>query len=212
MQHKQVLQLRQRLGTTGDLVADPLHDVDIFDHGLAEAVKRYQKRHGLKADGKVGPQTRRSLNIPVRDRIRQIRVNMERWRWLPRKLGKRYLVVNMAGFELYIMQNDSEVLSMPVIIGKAYRSTPSFSGLVSYMEYNPYWTIPAKLAIEDIIPRQMRDSSFFAKKSIRLFQGWANAREIDPQTVDWSKLPCSGPGRRTDRSRSFPRRRWTRRP
>ena len=188
VQHKQVLQLRQRLGTTGDLVADPLHDVDIFDHGLAEAVKRYQKRHGLKADGKVGPQTRRSLNIPVRDRIRQIRVNMERWRWLPRKLGKRYLVVNMAGFELYIMQNDSEVLSMPVIIGKAYRSTPSFSGLVSYMEYNPYWTIPAKLAIEDIIPRQMRDSSFFAKKSIRLFQGWANAREIDPQTVDWSKL------------------------
>jgi len=188
MQHSQVVQLRQRLEITGDLDENPLRDIAIFDRGLAEAVKRYQSRHGLTADGRVGPQTRRSLNIPVSERIRQIRTNMERWRWLPRKLGKRYLMVNMTGFELYIVDHDLTELAMPVIIGKAYRSTPSFSGLISTMEYNPYWTIPTNMAVNDFVPRQNNDPSFFERKSIKLYRGWKNAREIDPQTVDWSTL------------------------
>lgn len=189
VQHKQVAQLRQRMQISGDLVEGPWRDMDIFDRGLEDAVKHYQQRHGLKVDGHVGPQTRRSLNITVEQKTRQILINMERWRWMPRQLGKRYLMVNMTGFELYIMENGSLVLSMPVIIGKSYRSTPSFSGLVSYLEYNPYWTIPENMALQDFIPRQINDSSFFAKKSIRLFRGWGeNAREIDPQTVNWNQL------------------------
>jgi murein L,D-transpeptidase YcbB/YkuD len=188
MQHEQIVQLRQRLETEHDLAEDSLRDISIFDHGLEEAVIRYQLRHGLKADGRVGPQTRRTLNIPVSERIRQVRINMERWRWLPRELGRRYLMVNMTGFELYLVDNDSILLSMPVIIGKAYRSTPSFSGLISTMEYNPYWTIPTNMAVEDYIPRQVQDPSFFARRSIKLYRGWKDAREIDPQTVEWSKL------------------------
>jgi len=187
--HQQVVQLRQRLEMTGDLVECSLRDIDIFDHVLAEAVKRYQLRHGLKADGHVGGQTRRSLNITVETRIRQIRINMERWRWMPRQLGKRYLMVNMTGFELYIMTNGSAVLTMPVIIGKSYRSTPSFSGLISNMEYNPYWTIPLNLTVEDYIPRQINDPLFFARKSIKLYRGRGNnMREIDPDTVNWKQL------------------------
>jgi L,D-transpeptidase YcbB len=188
MQDKQVVQLRQRLATTGDLDEGSSLDIAIFDRGLAEAVKRFQSRHGLTADGRVGSATRRALNIPVSERIRQIRTNMERWRWLPRKLGKRYLMVNMTGFELYMVDRDTTVLAMPVIIGKAYRSTPSFSGLVSSMEYNPYWTIPTNIAVNDLIPRQMNDPAFFERKSIKLYQGWKDAREIDPQTVDWQNL------------------------
>ncbi len=188
MQHKQVVQLRQRLEMTQDLDKDLLPDMDIFNHGLQQAVRRYQARHGLEVDGKVGPQTRRSLNISAGERVTQIRINMERWRWMQRDLGKRYLIVNMAGFELYIMENGLEVLSMPVIIGKSYRSTPSFSGVVSYMEYNPYWTIPINLVFADIIPRQIKDPSYLTKRSIKLYRGWANPREVDPQTVDWNKL------------------------
>jgi murein L,D-transpeptidase YcbB/YkuD len=188
MQHKQVAQLRQRFKITHDLDEGSLHDISIFDRPLAEAVKRYQSRHGLTADGRVGPQTRRTLNIPPGERIRQIRINMERWRWLPRKLGKQYLMVNMTGFELYIVDNDATVLSMPVIIGKSYRSTPSFSGMISTMEYNPYWTIPTNMAVEDFVPRQKNDPSFFERKSIKLFRGWKKPREIDPKTVDWSGL------------------------
>jgi murein L,D-transpeptidase YcbB/YkuD len=188
MQHNQVVQLRQRLETTGDLNENHLRDVAIFDSGLAEAIKRYQSRHGLEADGRVGPQTRRALNIPVSARIRQIRINMERWRWLPRKLGKRYLMVNMTGFELYIVDSDSTVLVMPVIIGKPYRSTPSFSGLITTMEYNPYWTIPTSMAVNDFVPQQINDPSYFDRKSIKLYRGLKNAREIDPQTVDWRNI------------------------
>ena len=188
-QHKQVIQLRQRLKVTGDLAENSMKNMDIFDFGLTEAVKNFQQRHGLTVDGKMGPETRRALNITVSARIRQILINMERWRWMPRQLGKRYLMVNMTGFELYIMENGSSVLTMPVIIGKTYRSTPSFSGLVSQMEYNPYWTVPTSIALQDIIPRQINDPSYFAKKSIKLFRGWGkNAREIDPQTVNWKQL------------------------
>ena len=189
MHHRQVLQLRQRLEMTGDLIECSLRDIDIFDHALAEAVKRYQLRHGLEVDGRIGGQTRRSLNITVDARLRQVRINMERWRWMQRQLGKRYLMVNMTGFELYIVDNDSAVLAMPVIIGKSYRSTPSFSGLINTMEYNPYWTVPTNMTVEDYVPRQINDPSFFAKKSFKLYRGWGkNAREIDPQTVNWKQL------------------------
>lgn len=188
VQHDQVVSLRRRLKMTGDLVIDPFPDMDIYDRWIEEAVMRYQQRHGLEVDGKVGPQTRRSLNITVSERIRQIRINMERWRWLPRQLGKRYVVVNMTGFELSIMENGSTVLSMPVIVGKAYRSTPTFSGLISYMEYNPYWTIPKKLVFEDIIPRQQRDPSYLSRRSIKVYRGWAKPREVDPGSVDWSNI------------------------
>jgi murein L,D-transpeptidase YcbB/YkuD len=188
VQHNQVLQLRKRLKLTGDLVVDPFPDMDMYDRWLEEAVMHYQARHGLEMDGKVGPATRRSLNVSVSDRIKQIRINMERWRWMPRDLGRRYLTVNMTGFELQIMEKGSVVLAMPVIIGKSYRSTPSFSGLVSYMEYNPYWTIPLNLAFADIIPKQASDPSYLAGRSIKLYRGWADPREIDPQTVDWRTL------------------------
>ena len=188
MQHKHIVQLRQRLEMTGDRIESSFPDMDIFDYGLAEAVKRFQVRHGLTADGVMGEKTRAALNIAVSERIRQARINMERWRWMPRRLEKRYLMVNMTGFELQVMENDLSVLSMPVIIGNSFRSTPSFSGLVSQMKYNPYWTIPTNLALKDIIPKQIRDPSYFSRKSIKLFQGWENAREIDPQTVNWKKL------------------------
>jgi murein L,D-transpeptidase YcbB/YkuD len=188
VQHRQVAQLRQRLELSGDLVEGSLPNMDIFDRALEQAVMRFQARHGLKVDGRIGPQTRKALNITPAEKIRQIRINMERWRWMPRKLGKRYLVVNMTGFELYIMENGSPVLGMPVIIGKSYRSTPSFSGLISIMEYNPYWTIPVNMTVEDFIPRLINDSSFLAKKSIKLYRGWGvNAREIDPQAVNWAQ-------------------------
>jgi murein L,D-transpeptidase YcbB/YkuD len=188
VQHEQVLALKRRLDVSGDLVDHPFPEMDLFDRWLEQAVMHFQQRHGLKADGKVGPQTRRSLNISVSDRIRQIRINLERWRWLPRDLGKRYLMVNMTGFELYIVENEAVVYSMPVIIGKTYRATPTFSGLVSYMEYNPYWTIPINLVFEDIIPRQIDDPGYLERKSIKLYRGWTKPREVDPQTVDWRRL------------------------
>ena len=189
IQNSQVVQLKQRLAISGDLTNKKSLSLPVFDDALVEAVKHFQLRQGLVVDGKVGPQTRHSLNIPVRSRIKQIQINMERWRWMPRNLGKKYLMVNLAGFKLYLLENNSVVMSMPVIIGKAYRSTPSFSGLLTYMEYNPYWTVPRSIALKDILPRQIRDPHYLASKSIHVFSGWGEkARQIDPQTINWRQL------------------------
>jgi murein L,D-transpeptidase YcbB/YkuD len=189
VQHNQVQQLRQRLQQTGDIDECAVCSIDIFDVALEKAVKRFQRRHGLEVDGRVGRQTRLALNIDVTEKIRMIRINMERWRWMPRDLGERYLMVNMTGFELYLIDNGSEVLVMPIIIGKAYRSTPSFSGRLRVMEYNPYWTVPEKMTIEDFVPRLINDSSYLSRQSIKLYRGWGdNAREIDPKTVNWKEL------------------------
>jgi murein L,D-transpeptidase YcbB/YkuD len=188
VQHEQVRQLKRRLEVSGDLVDHPFPESDLFDRWLEKAVEHYQRRHGLEPDGKVGPQTRRSLNISVSDRIRQIRINLERWRWLQRDLGNRYLMVNMTGFELQVIDDETVVLSMPIIIGKTYRATPTFSGLVSYMEYNPYWTIPINLVFADIIPRQIDDPAYLERKSIKVYRGWTKPREVDPQSVDWRSL------------------------
>ena len=188
VQHRQVLQLRRRLVQTGDMVVDPFPDMNVYDRWLEGAVKRYQTRHGLEVDGKVGPQTRRSLNVTLGERIQQVRINMERWRWLPRELGKRYVMVNMTGFELSIVENDLETLSMPVIIGKTYRSTPTFSSRLSYMEYNPYWTIPKTIVFEDIIPRQRRNPDYLSSRSIKVYRGWENPREVAPGTIDWGDI------------------------
>lgn len=188
MRHEQVMPLRRRLHLTGDLGDHACCDTDNYDGALAAAVKRFQARHGLAVNGRVGPKTRKALNAPVAEKISMIRLNMERWRWMPRELGKRYLVVNMSGFELDMVVNGSSVLTMPVIIGKAYRATPSISGWLSYMEYNPYWTIPRKLALQDMVPKQARDPSYLSTRGIKVFRGWTEAEETDPQTINWSEI------------------------
>jgi len=187
--HSQVPHIRQRLKVTNDLIANSTDTSDRMDVTLVEAVKLFQARHGLAIDGAVGLHTRAAMNVPVEERIDQIRVNVERWRWLPSDLGKRYLLINLAGFELYAREHGKTVLAMPVIIGKQYRETPSFSGKVRYLEINPYWTVPKSIVLKDLIPAQLRDPDFFKRKKIRVFDGWTeNAKELDITEVPLRKL------------------------
>ncbi len=189
MRHMQMPLIRTRLRISGDLVSGSLSASNRYDAVLAEAVMRFQARHGLAIDGHIGDKTRAAMNVPVLQRVQQILVNMERWRWLPRQLGERYLLVNMTGFELYAEENGKVVLAMPIIIGKKYRATPSFSSKVRYLEINPYWTIPKKIVLEDLIPQQLRQTDYFARKHIRVFDGWdADAQEVDISTVPLEKL------------------------
>ena len=180
--------LRQRLQLEGDLVAGQPGDEAYFDAALAQAVKRYQRRHGLEASGVVDNPTLHSFNISVEDRIAQIKVNMERWRWLPRDLGHRYVAVNMTGFELAVMDGGEVELTMPVIIGEPFRETPAISGVISTFVYNPYWTISKNIMWDTFIPGQIRDPDYLTKRSIHVFRGWAEPVEVDPKTVDWSAL------------------------
>ncbi|MGA7802112.1 MAG: L,D-transpeptidase family protein [Gammaproteobacteria bacterium] len=185
----QVGVLRERLRLSGDLPtgsvdADPM----LFDQPLKAAVQRFQERYDLDADGVVGPLTRAALNVPPAARVEQIRLNMERWRWLPRDLGARYVMVNMAGFGLQVVDHGHVVLAMPVIVGKPYRSTPAFSDRLRYLVFNPGWTVPTTIAIEDLLPRERRDPDFLTAKNIEVFSGWgADAERLDPADIDWSR-------------------------
>jgi len=179
--------LRRRLLAGWDL--DPyvqVNDPQRFDSGLVEAVKRFQRRHGLNDDGVVGPATMGMLNVSVEQRIRQVEINLERWRWLPHQLEERYVMVNMANFTLGAVDADQTVLTMRVVVGRPARRSPVFSSKISYLVVNPYWTVPTTIAVEDILPLVQKDADYLTERGIRVYSTWrADATEMDPTTIDW---------------------------
>lgn len=188
MTDPRVAALRRRLQATADLL-DGGGDPDFFDDRIEQAVIRFQRRHGLDADGVVGRNTLAALNEPIEERIEQILVNMERWRWMPDDLGDRYILVNLAGFEVDVVEDGRTIIEMPVVVGRPYRRTPVFSGLMTYLEFNPTWTVPPNIARKDILPKAQQDPAYLAGQKIRVFNGWDNdAPELDPLTVDWKSL------------------------
>jgi L,D-transpeptidase YcbB len=188
-QGDRVKALRSRLSASGDLSPSGENVADIFDDALDPAVRRFQSRHGLKVDGIVGRNTLRALNVPLERRIRQIEANLERWRWLPQSLGHRYVLVNIADYDLTVVENNQAVVEMPVVVGRRYRSTPVFTQKMTYVELNPYWHVPRKLARNDVLPKIQEDPGYLADQNMRVFESWGKgAPEIDPETVDWSKI------------------------
>jgi len=184
-----VERLRERLIIFGDLYTDNKDQADIFDETIEEAVRSYQKRHGLKQDGIVGPQTLEMLNTSLQKRIRQIELNMERWRWVSRNIGNRYLIVNIADFKLWVTENRRRVLDMRVVVGRPYRRTPVFSAIMTFMVINPYWNIPQRLAIKDVLPKIQKNIHYIEQQKIKVFKDWSNnAVEIDPETIEWNKI------------------------
>lgn len=191
MRSDRVAALRRRLAQSGDLAApaDDTEAPDLFDPTLEAALKRYQARHGLEADGVAGAATLDTLAIPVASWIRTIELNMERWRWLPKDLGDHYITVNIAGFQLNVVENDEVRLSMPVVVGKRYHETPVFSAPMTYIVFNPYWQVPPSIAVKEILPKLKVDPSYLARESIKVFRGWEQpVSAINPATIDWSRV------------------------
>src|SRR4029450_9561212 len=117
-----------------------------FDGATEAAVRRFESRQGLATDGIVASDDLRALNPPVSPRIRQIEMNMERWRWLSDSLFTgRYLTVNIPDYSLRVVENDHPVLEMRVVVGKDFSRTPMFNDEISYLVLNPNWNIPASI-------------------------------------------------------------------
>jgi murein L,D-transpeptidase YcbB/YkuD len=181
-----VIELGERLRSGGDFNGEPSA---LFDSELAAAVSRFQSRHGLGADGIVGQATLRALNVPVERRIDQIIVNLERWRWLPENLGVRYVLVNIAGFTLDVIDQDNTTLSMRVVVGQPYRRTPVFSSSISYLVFNPFWEVPISIAVKDKLPLIKSDPGMLAKQGYTLLEGWgASETIVDPLMVNWATI------------------------
>ncbi len=184
---KRISLLRNRLIAEGYLDQMINNDGELLDNSLDLAIRTFQGRHGLRVDGIVGPLTLSELNKTVEERITQIEVNMERWRWLPGDLGKRYIVVNTANFSLELVENSMPAMTMRVVVGKLYRRTPVFSGKMTYLVFNPYWHIPLSIARKDILPKIQKDPDYLAGQKIKVFQSWNyGAPEMDQETIDWS--------------------------
>lgn len=173
--------------------AAPGPDSLVYVPGLVEAVRAFQRRHGLEPDGIVGSTTLEALNVPVSARIRQVEVNLERWRWLPPEMGERYVLVNAANFELKAVEDGETAFSTRVIVGRPYRQTPVFSDHISYLVFSPFWHVPHSLAVQDQLPLQKKDPDYFRRMGFRIFRGWgADAAEVDPATVDWGTVTPKG--------------------
>lgn len=160
-----------------------------YDVLTEQAVRRFQKRHGLKVDGVIGNETRSELNIPALDRVQQIKVVLERQRWMPANLGVRYVQVNLANYTLSAVDNNAEKLSMRVIVGKNDRQTPSFKSYINHLVVNPYWNVPRNLAILDLLPKQKVDSDYFKLHDIRVFINENGHKvEQEPYLIDWQSV------------------------
>jgi murein L,D-transpeptidase YcbB/YkuD len=183
--------IRRRMQISGDLPASGPADLppeapDVYDDALAAAIKRFQKRHGLAADGVIGRRTREALNTTAAQRILQIELNLERWRWLPRHLGERHIEVNTADFSLSVVEGADKVLAMRVVVGRPARRTPVFSTTMSYMVLNPYWNVPRTIAVKDILPKLAEGADYLVEQRFKVFAGWQeDAPEIDPRTIAW---------------------------
>ena len=173
---------------TTDVTASP-QDRLTYDPILVDAVKRFQKRHGLNTDGMIGPATLDQINASPADRARQIAVNLERLRWMNRDLGDRHILVNLAGFTMAVIENNREIFTSRVVVGKARKHrTPEFSDEMTHMVINPSWNVPRSIATTEILPILQRDPSYLSRKNMRLVGGTA------PE--DWTTVTASTfPGR-----------------
>lgn len=122
-------------------------------------------------------------------KAKQIVVNMERWRWLPRSLGKRHVLVNQAAFEMLLMESGKTKDRRRVVVGKPFHKTPMFSHAIRYVEFNPTWTVPRSIAGNEILPKLRKDPSYLEKNNYKVYTSWkADAPAMNPHSVDWNSV------------------------
>lgn len=189
IEDSRVIELRRRLAVTRDLPQEGKKDVPLFDEELEQAVLNFQRRHGLTADGVVGPSTLSALNIAAEERVRQIEVNMERTRWISGNLGSRYIRINIADFRLDVIDNSRTVMTMAVVVGKRYWHTPVLSEKMTYLVLNPYWNVPKSIAAQEILPAIRKSPDYLAEHDMKILSGsWKDTEEINPLSINWDTI------------------------
>jgi murein L,D-transpeptidase YcbB/YkuD len=178
--------LRARLIASGDLAAGSADASDLYDAGLEDAVRRFQHRMGLESDGTVGAGTLAELNVPLAERIRQLRVNLDRGRVLMHDLPEQFVIVNIAGYTAYLVRGQDIAWSTRVQVGKTYRKTPLFRSEINYLVFNPTWTVPPGIIANDILPAARRDPASITRRGLKVLD--SSGREVDPASVDWSRF------------------------
>ncbi len=187
-EHHRVALLRERLRLEGDYLGDTSPAaLSVYDEGLFAAVQQFQRRHGLEADGVVGPATIQQLNVPVANRISQLTLSLERLRKLPDAPDAEYVEVNIPSYRLFAYRGANRALQMDVIVGKRARPTPEFSNMITMVGLNPTWTPTQKILSRDLIPKFSRDPDYARRGGYRV-KDRHTGQELLPWNVDWQSV------------------------
>ncbi len=163
-----VAALRERLAQEGDLAEEGDGAGAVFDGTVAQAVRRFQERHGLEADGVAGGGTLEALNVPAEERLRTIELNLERWHWMPAELGDHHVVVNIPEYRLRVMRGDEAEMTMNVIVGKRMNQTPVFSDIITHLVLNPAWNLPRSIAEAEVVPKLLSEPGYAESQGIEV--------------------------------------------
>lgn len=182
--------LRERLIVSGDLPRDT-PATGAYDDGLVAGVRRFQERHSLAADGVLGARTREAMNVPVSARIDQLRLTLERARWVLEDTAGDVIVVNVAGYEVFAARNGTPFWRRRAVVGKQTRETPIFKGSMTYIDLNPTWTVPPTILREDLLPKLRRDPGYLGRENISVLD--RNGRVLNPAAIDWQAVGSRPP-------------------
>jgi murein L,D-transpeptidase YcbB/YkuD len=164
-----VKEIRTKLYLAGDIANN--NESPVFDQELANGIKEFQRRYGLKEDGVAGPGVLKEMSAPLSKRIEQILVNMERCRWLPAEEESNFLMVNIPQFKLLAVENEKITWSSDVVVGKATNKTVIFKGDMKYVVFSPYWNVPNSIAKNEIIPATRKNPNYLAKHNMEYYDG-----------------------------------------
>ena len=178
-----VVALRKRLMVSGDL-STSAGISESFDTYVDAAVKRFQMRHGLPADGVLGKYSYAAMNVSAQVRLGQLETNLVRLRTMSGDLGPRYVMVNIPAAQIEAVENDHVALRHTAIVGKVDRQTPILNSAINEIIVNPYWNAPESIVRKDIIPLMRKHPQYLAENAIRILG--PDGTEIDPATIDWN--------------------------
>jgi murein L,D-transpeptidase YcbB/YkuD len=161
-----VFQIKQRLNVLQSNIV--LDSSNVYDTAMLRSVKLFQLRHGLAIDGVIGNQMIAELNIPLKKRVQQILVNLERIRWMPPQQERNFILVNIPAFRLHVMDSGKQVFDMRVIVGSAANNTVIFNGNLKYIVFSPYWNVPESIVRKEILPAMQRDRNYIGKHNMEI--------------------------------------------
>jgi len=196
MRHQQIIVIRQRLAWLGDhpLLASRHAQSRVYDPILEQAVRRFQRRHGLKVDGIIGANTRRALSVSPRYRLQQLRINQHRVAEFQQQAPTQYLQVNIPSYHLSYVRDDQVALAMKAIVGRYKRQTPRLASRLETLVLNPDWNVPRGIAYKDIVPDLREDSSALRRKGLQLVEGYGQSpRQLAVAQLDWQRLYLGPP-------------------
>lgn len=177
--------LRERLIITGDLPRTT-GLAEVYSDELVAGVRRFQARHGLAADGVLGARTVAAMNVPVSARIDQLRLSLERARWVLEDTAGEVVVVNVAGYEVFAARNGQPFWRRRAVVGTRNRKTPIFKALMTYLDLNPTWTVPPTILREDILPKVRRDPDYLRSQNISVLD--RNGRPVNAAAINWQAV------------------------